>query len=67
MESLSHTVQYASNNLKYQKKKIQQVEVIELFLAKLASLHILSKGLKNFTIKLINPLSDSSRKDFAIC
>ena len=48
-------------------KKTHQVEVIELFLAKLATLCILSKGLKNFPIQLINPLSDSSYKDFAIC
>ena len=34
-------------------KKTQQVEVIELFLAKLTTLHILSKGLKNFPIQLI--------------
>ena len=34
-------------------KKTHQVEVIELFLAKLATLHILSKGLKNFPIQLI--------------
>ena len=44
-------------------KKTHQVEVIELFLAKLA----LPKGLKNFPIQLFNPLSDSSCKDFAIC
>ena len=48
-------------------KKTHQVEVIELFLAKLATLHILSKGLNNFPIQHINPLSDSSCKDFAIC
>ena len=28
---------------------------------------MLSKGLKNFQIQLINPLSDSTCKDFAIC
>ena len=33
-------------------KKTHQVEVIELFLAKLATLPILSKGLKNFPIQL---------------
>ena len=33
-------------------KKTHQVEVIELFLPKLATLHILSKGLKNFPIQL---------------
>ena len=48
-------------------KKTHQVEVIELFLAKLATLHILSKGLNNFPTQHINPLSDSSCKDFAIC
>ena len=32
-------------------KKTQQLEVIELFLGKLATLHILSKGLKNFPIQ----------------
>ena len=47
-------------------KKTHQVEVIELFLAKLATLRILSKGLKNFPIQLINPQSDSSCKGFAI-
>ena len=47
--------------------KTHQVEVIEQFLAKLATLRILSRGLKNFPIQLINPLSDSSDKDFAIC
>ena len=51
-------MQYVSNNLK-RSKKTNQVEVIELFLAKLATLCILSKGLKNFPIQLINPLSDS--------
>ena len=34
-------------------KKTHQVEVIELFLAKLATLRILSKCLKNFPIQLI--------------
>ena len=34
-------------------KKPHQVEVIELFLAKLAALGILSKRLKNITIQLI--------------
>ena len=48
-------------------KKNHQVEVIELFPAVLATLRILSKGLKNFPIQLINPLSDSSCKDFALC
>ena len=38
--------------------------MIELFLAKLVTLRLLSKGLKNFAIQLINPLSDSSCKDF---
>ena len=38
-------------------KKTHQVEVIELFQAKLATLRILSKGFKNFPIQLINPLS----------
>ena len=57
MVSLKQTVQYASNNLK-RSNKPHQVEVIELFLAKLATLRILSKGLKNFPIQLINPLSD---------
>ena len=33
-------------------KKTHQVEVIELLLAKLATLRILSKGLKNFPIQL---------------
>ena len=33
-------------------KKTHQVEVIELFLAKLATFRILSKGLKNFPIQL---------------
>ena len=51
MESLYHTVQYVSDNLKI--KIIYQVEVIELFLAKLATLRILSNGLKNFPIQLI--------------
>ena len=60
MRSLSHTVQYV------RQKKTHQVEVIGLFLAKLATLSILSKSLKNFPIQLINPLSDSSCKDFAI-
>ena len=54
-------MQYVSNSLK------DQVEVIELFLAKLAALRTLYKGLKNFPIQLINPLSDLSCKDFAIC
>ena len=49
------------------KIKNNQVEVKELFLAKLATLRILSKGLKNLPIQLINPLSDSSCKNFAIC
>ena len=48
-------------------KKTHQVEVLELFLAKLATLPILSKGLNIFPIQLINRLSDSSCKDFAIC
>ena len=48
-------------------KKTYQVEIIELFLVKLETLRILSKGLKNFPIQLINPLADSSWKDFAIC
>ena len=47
--------------------KPQRVEVIKLFLAKLATLPILSKGLKNFPIHLIIPLSNSSCKDFALC
>ena len=34
-------------------KKTHQAEVIEPFLAKLATLHILSKGLKNFPIQII--------------
>ena len=34
-------------------KKTHQVEVIELFLAKLATHGILSKGLKNSSIQLI--------------
>ena len=34
-------------------KKTHQVEVIELFLAKLATLRILSEGLKNFPTQLI--------------
>ena len=34
-------------------KKTHQVEVIELFLAKLATLCILTKGLKNFPIQII--------------
>ena len=55
-----------SNNLKDQKKK-QQEEGLELFLERLATLRILSKGLKNFPIQLFSPLSDSSCKDFAIC
>ena len=33
--------------------KTHQVEVIELFLAKLATLRTLSKGLKNFPLQLI--------------
>ena len=33
-------------------KKTHQVEVIELFLAKLETIRILSKGLKNFPIQL---------------
>ena len=37
----------------YSAKETLQVEVIELFLAKLATLCILSKGLKNFPIQLI--------------
>ena len=41
-------------------------KVIELFLAKLVTLPILYKGLKN-PIQLINPLSDSFCKDFALC
>ena len=45
-----------SNNLKNKRK--HQVEILELFLAKLATVRILSKGLKNFPIQLINPLSD---------
>ena len=57
-------MQYVSNNLK-DPKKTHQVEVIELFLAKLAFFRILSKGLKIFPIQLINPLSDSFCKDFA--
>ena len=48
-------------------KKTHQVEVIELFLAKLETLRILSKRLKNFPIQLDNPLSDSFCKNFAIC
>ena len=59
MEILLHTVQFVSNNFKDQ-KETHQVEVIELFLAKLAALRILSKGLKNFLKQLINTLSDSS-------
>ena len=51
-----------SNNLKDQ-KKTHQVEVIEPFLAKLAAVCILSNGIKNFPIQLINSLSDSSCKD----
>ena len=66
MESLIPTVQYASNNLKDQRNRYQ-VEVIELFLAKLATLRILSKGLNNFPMQLINPISYSSFKDFSIC
>ena len=54
-----------SNNFK--DKKVHQVEVIELFLAKLATLRILSKGLKKIPVQLINSLSDSSCKDFALC
>ena len=34
-------------------KKTHQVEVIELFLAKLATLCKLAKGLKNFPIQII--------------
>ena len=49
------------------KKKKHQEEVIELFLAKLATLCILFKGLKNFPIQLIYHLTDSSCKDFALC
>ena len=60
------TVQYVNNNLK-RLEKTHQVEVIELFLAKVATLCILSKDLKNFPVQLINPLSDSSCKEFAIC
>ena len=45
-------------------KKTDQVEVIGLFLAKLATIRILSKGIKNLSIQLINPLSDSSWKGF---
>ena len=52
MESLYYTVQYVTN------KKPHQVEVIELFLAKLATLGVLSKGLNNFLIQLNSPLSD---------
>ena len=51
----------------YVRKKVHQVEVIELCLAKLATRRILSKGLKNFLVQLINSLSDSSCKDFALC
>ena len=58
-------MKYVSNNLK--SKKTRQVKVIELFLAKLASLRILTKGLNNFYIQLNNPLSDSSCKEFVIC
>ena len=47
-------------------KKTHQVEVIELFLAKLATLRILSKGLKNFPKQLINPPSDSTSQGFCI-
>ena len=60
------TVQNLNNNLK-RSKKTHQVEGIVLFLAKVATLRILSKDLKNFPIQLINPLSDLSCKDFAIC
>ena len=45
-------MQYVSNNLKNQRKP-NQVEVKELFFAKLATLRILSKGLKNFPIQLL--------------
>ena len=51
----------------YNIKKVHQVEVIELFLAKLATLRILSKGIKNFPTQLIYSISDSFYKDFAMC
>ena len=47
-------------------KEKHQVEVIDLFLAKLKTIRILSKGLKNFPLQLINPLSDFSCFNLAI-
>ena len=59
-------MQYVSNNLKDQKEN-PSGRSYRAVLAKLATLRELSKALKNFPIQLINPLSDSSCKDFALC
>ena len=50
--TLLQTVQYVNNNLK-RSKKTHQVEVIVLFLAKVATLRILSKDFRIFQYSLL--------------